>query len=113
MTHHADGLVHVTVVEDDERRLPSQLQRNLLQVTERTAVFGKSVNKQTNKKHVTVIRMYKQQKLSLCLLLPLHDLFADRSGAGEAQLTDVWVVGQTLSHHAPWRKGNVESCGAG
>ena len=37
VSHHADGLVHVTVAEDDERRLPSQLQRHLLQVAQRTA----------------------------------------------------------------------------
>lgn len=37
-------------------------------------------------------------------LLPLHDLFADWSGAGEAQLADVWVVGESLTHHAAWRR---------
>lgn len=31
--------------------------------------------------------------------VPLHDLFADGRGAGEAQLSDVWVLRQTLSHH--------------
>lgn len=37
LPHHADGLVHVTVTEDDERGFPAQLQRNLLQVAERAA----------------------------------------------------------------------------
>lgn len=36
--------------------------------------------------------------------VPLHDLLADRRGAGEAQLADVGVVGETLSHHATCRK---------
>lgn len=36
---------------------------------------------------------------------PLHDLFADWCGASEAQLANVWVVGQTLSHHATCREG--------
>lgn len=40
LSHHAHSLVHVTVAEDDEWRLPSQLQRNLLQVTQRTAATG-------------------------------------------------------------------------
>lgn len=38
------------------------------------------------------------------LVVPLHDLFANRCGAGEAQLADVRVVGQTLPHHATCRK---------
>lgn len=39
--------------------------------------------------------------------VPLHDLFADGRGAGEAQLADVRVVGQTLSHHAACRGRQV------
>lgn len=35
--------------------------------------------------------------------VPLHDLFADWCGASEAQLANVRVVGQTLSHHATCR----------
>lgn len=37
-------------------------------------------------------------------LLPLHDLFANWSGAGEAQLADVQVVTESLTHHAAWRR---------
>lgn len=40
LSHHANSLVHVTVAEDDERRLSSQLQRHLLQVTDGTAATG-------------------------------------------------------------------------
>lgn len=40
LSHHANSLVHVTVAEDDERRLSSQLQRHLLQVTDGAAATG-------------------------------------------------------------------------
>lgn len=36
-------------------------------------------------------------------MAPLHDLFADWCGASEAQLTDVRVFRQTLSHHPTCR----------
>lgn len=42
--------------------------------------------------------------MSLPDAVPLHDLFANRRGAGEAQLADVGVVGETLSHHATWSR---------
>ena len=40
IAHHAHSLVHVTVAEDDEGGFPAQLQRHLLQVTDRTAGTG-------------------------------------------------------------------------
>lgn len=42
MSHHAHSLVHVTVTEDDEGRLPAQLQRNLFQVADGTAAGTQS-----------------------------------------------------------------------
>lgn len=50
--------------------------------------------------HSTVTWANEQR---VCQVVPLHDLFADWCGASEAQLADVWVVGQTLSHHATCR----------
>lgn len=49
-----------------------------------------------------------QAGLALTWPVPLHDLFADGRGAGEAQFTDVWVLGQTLSHHPTcgWSEGS-------
>lgn len=37
-TYHAHSLIHVTVTEDNERRLSSELQWNFLNVTDRTAL---------------------------------------------------------------------------
>lgn len=37
VSYHSHSLIHVTVTEDDEWRLPAQLQRNLLQVAHCTA----------------------------------------------------------------------------
>lgn len=42
-------------------------------------------------------------KQQVCPLVPLHDLLSDWCGASKAQLADVWVIGQTLSHHAACR----------
>lgn len=39
-THHSHSLVHVTVAEDDERRLSPELKRHFLHVTDRTALDG-------------------------------------------------------------------------
>lgn len=87
--HHAHGLVHVTVTENDERGLPAQLQRNLLQVAEGTA-------EDQRRRGSAALKCSKQTNR----LLPLHDLLADRRGASETQLANVRMVGQTLPHHA-------------
>lgn len=98
-SHHANSLVHVTVTEDDKRRLPAQLQRNLLQVTDSTAVTGNFSGKMGMKLfHLAYMSPWATGLSGQTV--PLHDLFANRCGASEAQLADVWVVRQTLSHHA-------------
>lgn len=102
VSHHSHSLIHVTVTEDDERRLPTQLQRNLLQVADCTAA-KKIVTKAVIIKHEIV--MCEPVRKDVGHAVPLHDLFADWCGASEAQLANVWVVGQTLSHHATYREG--------
>lgn len=37
VSYHSHSLIHVTVTENDEWRLPAELQRNLLQVADCTA----------------------------------------------------------------------------
>lgn len=100
VSYHSHSFIHVTVTEDDEWRLPAQLQRNLLQVADCTAA-KKVVTKTVIIKHEIV--MCEPIRKDVCHAVPLHDLFADWCGASEAQLANVWVVGQTLSHHATCR----------
>lgn len=104
LSHHANSLVHVTVAEDDERRLSSQLQRHLLQVTDGTAATGNHREEKKGMKFRLTVTSTRRAVSWVSLVVPLHDLFANRCGAGEAQLADVRVVGQTLPHHATCRK---------
>lgn len=104
LSHHANSLVHVTVAEDDERRLSSQLQRHLLQVTDGTAATGNHREERKGMKFHLTVTSTRRAVSWVSLVVPLHDLFANRCGAGEAQLADVRVVGQTLPHHATCRK---------
>lgn len=93
--HHANSLIHVAVTEDEEGGLPPELQRNFLQITDCTAV---------RERESKVLCSCGVRPVRVSRVLPLHDLFADRRRAGEAQLADVWVLGQTLSNHATWRR---------
>lgn len=106
VAHHAHGLVHVTVAEDDEGRLPTQLQGNLLQVAD-----GAAAGRQERQSRRVIGREAGPGRDELGCVggrsLPLHDLLADGRGAREAQLADVRVVGQTLSHHAACRGRRV------
>lgn len=96
-THHAHSLVHVTVAEDDERRLSPKLQRDLLHVADSTASGGGNTHIQ---RLWTAMLRFVSTELGSGRVSPLHDVLSDLSGAREAQFTDVRVVGQPLTHQS-------------
>lgn len=97
-TDHAHSFVHVTVTKDDKGRLSSQFQRNLLYVTDCTALDKENTGRQGWEVmlHFVLTEFLKNvHKPS-----PLHDVFANLSGTSKAQFTDIRMVRQALSHQS-------------
>lgn len=89
--YHAHGLVHVTVGEDDERGLPSELQGDLLHVAHRAALADRDTADDAR---------FGPRAAAFSALSPFHDVLSDLRGAREAQLPYVRVVGQALTHQS-------------
>lgn len=92
--YHAHGLVHVTVGEDDERGLPSELQGDLLHVAHRAALAD------TDTADDARFGSRAAAAAAFSALSPFHDVLSDLRGAREAQLPYVRVVGQALTHQS-------------